>query len=176
MQKFLAITAIGPDRSGLVRDLSRSVTDAGGNIEESRMTTLGSDFAMLMLVSGNWHTINQVRDALDELGTSGDLALTIRDTESQADAQAAVPYLFDVVSLDHEGIVLGLSSFFASRDMQIAEMVTRRYNAPHTGAAMFSVQMTVNVPGDQSIAALRDEFHGFCDESNLDAVVEPVQR
>ena len=72
--------------------------------------------------------------------------------------------------------MFNLSSFFASRNLEIAELNTRRYNAPHTGAAMFAVQMTVNIPGDTHLANLRDEFHEFCEECNLDAIIEPAQR
>ena len=54
MKQFIAISAIGDDRIGLVHDLSRIVADCGGSISESRMTALGSDFAMLLLVTGNW--------------------------------------------------------------------------------------------------------------------------
>jgi glycine cleavage system transcriptional repressor len=176
MQQYLAITAIGPDRAGLVRDLSKAVADAGGNIEESRMSALGADFAMLILVSGNWHTIAQTRDSLETLGNAGELTVTIRKTDRTPAEQQAIPYVFDIIALDQEGIVLGLSGFFSTRGMQIAEMNTRRYNAPHTGSAMFSVQMTVSVPSKQSIATLRDEFHEYCDERNLDAVIEPAQR
>ncbi len=61
MDKLLAVTAIGPDRTGIVRDLSAGITEAGGNIRESRMTTLGSEFAVMMLVEGNWHAINKVK-------------------------------------------------------------------------------------------------------------------
>ena len=55
-------------------------------------------------------------------------------------------------------------------------MSTRQYNAPHTGALMFSLQFTVNVPAKVHVAALRDEFLAFCDEQNLDAIMEPAQR
>jgi glycine cleavage system regulatory protein len=34
----------------------------------------------------------------------------------------------------------------------------------------------VNIPGQMHIGALRDEFMGFCDEQNLDALIEPAQR
>jgi len=84
--------------------------------------------------------------------------------------------LVDAVTLDHEGIVLGLSGFFAARGLEIAELNTRRYNAPHTGAAMFSVQMTVNVPAEVHTGGLREEFMEYCDSENLDAVFEPAQR
>jgi glycine cleavage system transcriptional repressor len=175
MEKFLAITAIGPDRAGLVRDLIQAVTTAGGSIRESRMVTLGSDFAVLMLVAGNWHTVNKVRERFAQLEKEAGLTVTVRDTEPRT-AEAAAPYHIDVVTLDQEGIVLRLSSFFANRNLEIAEVNTRRYNAPHTGAAMFAVQMTVNVPGQMHVATLREEFLDFCDEQNLDAIFEPAQR
>ena len=64
MEKLLAVTAIGADRTGLVRDLSQAISAAGGSILQSRMTTLGQEFAMLVLVAANWHTLQKVEDAL----------------------------------------------------------------------------------------------------------------
>ena len=139
------------------------------------MIALGSEFAVLMLVSGNWHSVGKAKDRLARLQQESDLTVTLRDAEQRA-ADAAAPYLVDVVTLDHEGIVLGLSDFFAKRGLEIAELNTRRYNAPHTGAAMFSVQMTINVPADVHTAGLREEFMEYCDSENLDAVLEPAQR
>jgi glycine cleavage system transcriptional repressor len=175
MDKLMAITAIGPDRAGLVRDLSQAVSGSGGSIRESRMIALGSEFAILMLVAGNWHTVNKIRDRLTQLQRDSGLTVTVRDTEPRA-TEPSAPYNIDVVALDQEGIVLRLSSFFANRSLEIAEMNTRRYNAPHAGAAMFSVQMTVNLPASVHVATLREEFLDFCDEQNLDAIMEPAQR
>ena len=70
----------------------------------------------------------------------------------------------------------GMSGFFAERNLVIADVTTRRYNAPHTGAPMFSIQMTVNVPRTQHLATLREDFHEYCEAENLDAVIEPAQR
>ena len=60
MAQLIVISAIGTDRTGVVQDLTKVVLACGGNIEESRMTTLGSEFAMLLLVSGNWHTLSRL--------------------------------------------------------------------------------------------------------------------
>ena len=40
---------------------------------------------------------------------------------------------------------------------------------------MFSLHMTINVPAHTLIAALRDEFLDFCEQLNLDAIIEPVK-
>jgi glycine cleavage system transcriptional repressor len=86
-----------------------------------------------------------------------------------------MPYAVDVVSLDQQGIVFGLANFFASRDIEIADVATRRYSAAHTGAPMFAVQMAVNVPSSVHISQLREEFLEMSDRLNLDAILEPVK-
>ena len=40
---------------------------------------------------------------------------------------------------------------------------------------MFSLHVTISVPTNTSIAALRGEFMDLCDQLNLDAVMEPVK-
>jgi glycine cleavage system transcriptional repressor len=175
MDKHIAVTAIGPDRAGLIRDVSGIITESAGNIRESRMIALGSEFAIMMLIGGNWHAVGKIREKLEELAQSNELTVTVRDSTPRPQENCA-PYLIDAITLDHEGIVLSLSDFFASRELEISEMNTRRYNAPHTGAPMFSVQMTVNIPANLQFAQVRDEFLDYCDQENLDAVMEPADR
>ena len=158
----------------MVQDITEVILNCGGNIEESRMTTLGTEFAMLMLVSGNWHTLNRLEKGLEKLD-DGDLTFTIRKTAEREVKQDRMPYAVDVVSLDHEGIVFSLANFFSSHDIEIADVATRSYPAAHTGAQMFAIQMAVNVPSSVHIAQLREEFLELSDRLNLDAILEPVK-
>ncbi|MDP6437105.1 MAG: ACT domain-containing protein [Gammaproteobacteria bacterium] len=176
MEQLLAVTAIGADRTGLVHELSQAISSAGGSILQSRMTTLGQEFAMLVLVSANWHAIKKVEEDLEVLGKKSELTITFRQTSEREKDVPAAPYNVDIVALDQEGIIAGLAGFFAAQNIEIADLSTRQYNAPHTGAAMFSVQMVINVPASLHLAALREEFHVYCDEQNLDALIEPIQR
>jgi glycine cleavage system transcriptional repressor len=175
MSQLIVLSAIGTDRTGVVQDITRVILDCGGNIEESRMATLGSEFAMLMLVSGNWHTLGKLERELEKLDEASNLTFSIRKTDVPKSGDDRMPYAVDVVSLDHEGIVFNLASFFASRDIEIGDVATRRYAAAHTGAPMFAVQMAVNIPSTIHIAQLRDEFLELCDRLNLDAILEPVK-
>ena len=45
----MILTAIGSDQPGIVSELSGIIIHHGGNIEESRMSQMGSDFAIIML-------------------------------------------------------------------------------------------------------------------------------
>jgi glycine cleavage system transcriptional repressor len=175
MKQYIAISAIGHDRVGLVHDLSKVIADCGGSISESRMTALGAEFAVLMLVGGNWHTIARVETELKRLAESSGVTLQVRRTEQRQAREDQVPYSVDVVCLDQTGIVAALSGFFAGRGIDISEMNTRSYLAPHTGAPMFGVYMIVNVPSSIHLGAMREEFMDLCDNLNLDAILEPVK-
>ena len=60
MSKNLVISALGNDKPGIVNALSKAILDQGGNISESRMTVLGGEFAMMLLVSGTQECIDNI--------------------------------------------------------------------------------------------------------------------
>jgi glycine cleavage system transcriptional repressor len=175
MKQHIVISAVGGDRVGMVHELSKAIADCGGSISESRMTSLGNEFAMLLLVNGNWHTLAKLEGEFKKLADATGMNIQLRRTEERSARNDMLPYSIDVVCLDQTGIVAGLSGFFAQRGVDIAELSTRSYAAAHTGAPMFSVQMIVNVPSRLHIGVLREEFMDFCDHLNLDAIFEPVK-
>ena len=115
------------------------------------MMTLGAEFAVLMLVSGHWHTPAKLEKTLDNLATSRDLVINLKRTGARPEHKDCVPYAVDVICLDQPGIVFHLSEFFAARNIEICDVGTRRYAAPHTGAPMFAAQMTVSIPASAPI-------------------------
>lgn len=172
---LLVISALGEDRPGIVNEISRVITDTGCNIADSRMTVLGGDFAVIVLVDGRWNELAKLEAALP--GVARRLGLTLgskRTTPARRDGNL-LPYTVEVVSLDHPGIVHQLASFFAGREINIRDMATTGYAAAHTNTPMFSVQMTVDVPAAMHISRLRDDFMDFCDQLNLDAIIEPLK-
>src|SRR5512140_1900183 len=52
MKHWFALSAIGRDRPGIVADLAELIYDCDCNLEDSSMTILGSEFAVLLLLSG----------------------------------------------------------------------------------------------------------------------------
>lgn len=172
---YLVITASGDDRVGLVDRLSARIAESGCNIEESRMAVLGGKFALIMLVSGPWNALSKLESQIGPLGEHMGLTVIHERTHKREHVVAAVPYSVEVVAMDHPGIVRDLSAFFARQGINIEEMQTSTYPAPHTGTPMFSVNMTVGVPAKTHIPTLRGDFLDYCDDLNLDAIFEPVR-
>ncbi len=175
MEQLIVISAIGGDRTGVVHDLTQIILDCGGSIKDSRMTALGEEFAMLLLVSGNWHSVSRMEQDLTRFARDKGLVVQLKRTQSRQPSKELLPYAIEVVCLDQLGIVHNLAGFFAGRSVEIVEVTTRSYPAAHTGTTMFSVQMFINIPSEIHIAVLREEFMEFCDQLNLDAIMEPVK-
>ncbi|MFO7593101.1 MAG: glycine cleavage system protein R [Pseudomonadota bacterium] len=171
--KYLVISALGEDQPGIVRNLTRPVTEVGANILDSRMTILGGEFAILMMVEGSWDSLAKLEAQIPGLQQKLGLTILAKRTGGQREEQATLPYTVNVVALDHPGIVSHLAEFFSNRHINIQDLYTDSYRAAHTGTPMFTANMTVNIPGNISIAALREEFLDFCDSLNLDGVLEP---
>ena len=172
MNKSLVISALGNDKPGIVNELSKTILDQGGNISDSRMTVLGGEFAMMLLVTGNQECIDNIISKLEETGENLNLTLIAKETQAQDSSQKRLPYLVNVVSMDNPGIVHNISDFLSSRNLNIEEIETKTYPAAHTGTTMFSLEMAISVPANSSVRTLRDEFITFCDDLNLDASLE----
>lgn len=175
MSNLLVISALGHDRPGLVNDLSKGILETGCNILDSRMTVLGGEFAVMLLVEGNWNTVAKLESVIPELGKKLDLAILSKRTEKRSVRNNVLPYAVEAVTVDHPGIVNQIAGFFSGRGINIEDLRTDCYPAPHTGTPMFTVNMIVGIPADQHIGSLREQFMHFCDEYNLDAVIEPIK-
>ena len=169
MTTKLVISALGADRPGIVDEISNIIYKHSLNIEDSRMTVLGGEFAMLLLVSGDQSSLDAIQTQVNEIEQALQMRLMIKATSDSAPIQNAIPYAVEVTSLDHPGIVNNISSFFSQRDINIVNLHTESYSAPHTGTPMFALHMTIGITADTNIAKLRDAFMQACEELNLDA-------
>ncbi|MFZ5756614.1 MAG: glycine cleavage system protein R [Pseudomonadota bacterium] len=172
---YLVLSALGNDRPGIVDQLARAASASGCNIEDSRMSVMGGEFAVLMLVSGSEAAIAAMEKACPSVGKELDLALLTRRTRPKPRQAAARPYRIEVSALDQPGLVHELANFFASRHINIESLDTSTYAAPHTGSQMFALAMTVNVTADTPVAGLRETFLDHCDARNLDASFEAAR-
>jgi len=172
---FLVITALGEDRPGLVAELTEAITQQQCSICESRMSLLGGEFAVIMLVEGQWNNIAKLEQTLPTLQESLKLILQTKHTEQRLNKATAIPYSVEVLALDNPGIVHKVTDFFYNRKINIHDLQTDSFNAAHTGTKMFALTMTIEIPTSMHIPGLREDFLEFSDELNLDSIIEPLK-
>ena len=148
----LIISAVGSDRPGIVSELSGTITSHGGNIEKSRMTRLGSDFTIIMLVTVDpkWkESLVVALQAIKELSitTKGTEANTVIAGENCKDT-AGENCQISLSGADNEGIVKVLSKYLEEKSINIIEMDTHISQAPISGSPLFNLNAAVSIPGE----------------------------
>lgn len=175
MDNYLVVTALGKNRPNDLEQLTHAIKENGCSIAESRMTLLGGEFCILMMLSGPWDSIAKIEDQLPKLGNKLSMSVMSQRTTPARIGSNLMPYAIDVVAFDRAGIVHDIVNFIQENKIVIQELHTNTYKAAGTGATMFSLHLTINIPADISISGIRGDFMEFCDQLNLDAIMEPVK-
>ncbi|MGB9692325.1 MAG: glycine cleavage system protein R [Candidatus Sumerlaeaceae bacterium] len=173
--EHVLVTCFGADRPGIVEDLTRWVLDSGGNVEESRMARLGSEFAALVLVSGApclTEKLSATREAF-ERETSLNVVLKPVAAGFVAGAAPSLRYRLEATALDHPGIVNRIAQVLRAHGASIAEAATHIEQAPFTSTPVFRVSMEVDIPASTSVAKLRSDLAQAAEADGIDVLLLP---
>jgi glycine cleavage system transcriptional repressor len=169
---YLVVTAVGPDRAGIVSDLSSLIHGAAANLEDSRMAVLGGEFALLLLVSGEPSLLDRLQRQLKEQEGALGLHLVCKPTSGPRSTSNVLPYSIRVSGFDRPGIVQNVTTILARRSVNVSALESRVTNAPHSGTPLFVLEADLEVPSEVALSELRRELLRKCDEENLDVTLE----
>ena len=172
-RRYVVLTAVGPDRPGLVNQLSSLIREAGASIEDSRMAILGGEFAMILLISGPSGAIDKV-SALD-VPVERDLGLrcVLKETSPAHPPSDYLLYRIEVSGADRPGIVQAIAAILASSGINVATLESHLSYAPFSATPMFMLEATLQVPSKTALSDLRSELAATCEDENLDFHLEP---
>ncbi len=163
-------TAIGADRIGIVEELSAQILALGCNIEESSMSILGDDFAIISLISGSREQIKAVYDNRQALADQLKLSIHLKETTQEKTYSTALPYTITCVTMDHPGIVHLITKGLKDFGVNIQKMNTATYPAAFSGAPLFKMQIVALVPAQQ-VNAVREELLKIAQVKDLDITI-----
>jgi glycine cleavage system transcriptional repressor len=172
MHTNVILTLTGPDRVGLVEDVTGRILDHGGNIETSRMARLGGAFAILSLISLSTAQLAGLEAAFESLIAQG-YKLTLSQAGQAHSKQYAgwLPYQIEVHGADHEGIIHHVAHVLAESGITIESMDTSTASAAMSGSPLFSMRALVlappELPRERWESALQQAGH----DMNVDIVV-----
>ena len=174
-ENHLLINAYTTHPESPLLSVTRRIADSGCNLVDARLSTVGRDVSVTTLATGSWDAVAKLEAMLGRLEREEGLKLVWYRTAAKQVQSNLLPYIVEVIAADKPGILFQLADFFDRQGITIENLQSTRYRAMQTGAEMFSAQVTIGVPSDMHIAALRDDFLEFCDHLNLDAIMDPMK-
>src|SRR4051812_22080239 len=120
MPTNFVLTLTGPDRIGIVEEVTGLLLEFGGNVETSRMARLGGEFAVLMLVSMPAGRLSGLDEGLEVLTARGYKVTTTVAGGTYAEAHPGWhPYRIEVHGADHEGIIHEVAHYLSGYGISI---------------------------------------------------------
>ena len=178
MKRWYILSAIGQDRPGLVAELAQLVFDSDANLEDSRMTILGSDFAVILLASSGAAGVgNRLAQGAKRLERDHGLTILLRGLEGQprgpVPAPGHVAMRVLAAGADKAGIVAGICRVLAEHQVNIADLATRG-RPGEGGSPHYELTMTVEVPERLDLALLGAALEHEADRLRIDVEIEPA--
>lgn len=163
MKHWFALSAIGPDRPGIVADLAELIYECDCNLEDSSMTILGSEFAVLLLLTGEAPEVERrLSTACKRLEWEKRLTVFFRPLDGEpvpySVSQRARPFELQAVGVDKAGIVARVARCLATHRINITHMSTSSRPEPGTGTPIYSMRIRMDVPDSVSVNTLQSEL------------------
>ncbi len=179
MKQWFALSAIGRDRPGIVADLSQLIFECDCNLEDSSMTVLGSEFAVLLLLSGQADDIGErLSAACKRLEWEKQLTVFFRPLDSDPSgsprATESRAYTLQATGLDKAGIVARVSRCLADHQINIRQMGTQSRPEPESGAPFYTMRIDMEVPADVEEVRLREQLDAIGRDLYVDITLERV--
>ena len=173
---LLTITALGSHDSNFIAEILPMVGDCKCSILEIRYSNLAQSNAAYLLVDGNWNQIAKLETALDSLQRRMEIKIICLRPEQKSKNIEHLPYSLETISLNKNNIIESVTLFLLDREITIEDVVGSAYQAAYVQTTVFSSKFIILIPAQLNLLSLREEFLDFCDQLNIDAVLEPIKR
>lgn len=182
MLQTLVLTVIGPDRPGLVGELSSVVRGHGGNWLESRMVKLAGQFAGVVRVAVPTEQAAALGEALRALASEGLMVTPTPDAGTDSDhggttaaggsaggaASESRGLSLEFMGPDRPGIIREITAALAAHGLNIVELTSCVGSAPMTGDAMFTADVALTAPAGVDLAELNTQLDAVAAAMGLD--------
>lgn len=174
MSKTIALSVMGKDRPGIVFAITAALYETGCNIEDSSMTQLRGEFAMILLLTlGKKTTQKQLTIAINRVAKNMRLAVYMKPLttkEAAVGKRTGKPYIIAVYGADRPGIVASVTGFLASKKGNITDVQTQS-SAKNTLYAMF---LEVSLPGNIKATTIQHGLAQIAETLEVSITMNPA--
>ena len=176
MTKRWIVTALGKDRPGIVAGVTKILYQLGCNLEDSAMTRLEGEFAIMLIFSSSRVTEERLRKAFGPLESRLRLAVHLKPltaSETSVPRKRGKTYLISVYGADRPGIVFQVSDALAHAGVNINDVHTHR--SAHGGPSLYPLLLEVEIPAKRSVLALEAQLKRTASRLGVEVSLRPSE-
>ena len=176
MSNLYVVTAFAKERPGIVAAVSKALYDTKCNLEDSSMTILRGNFAILLVVRApDTLTLPRLRQKLRPV--SEDMGLIVHADRCSPEKPAprtegAGRYVVSVYGADRAGIVYKVTRRLSRDKINITDLATRVVGDK---PPLYIMLMEVEVPVKADLARLEKDLLAEAKRLSCDVSLKPVE-
>jgi glycine cleavage system transcriptional repressor len=170
-----ALTAVGADRPGIVAAVTGALVDSGCNLEDSSMTILRGQFAIMLVVAGpEGLDAATLERALSGPAAELDLVVHVRPVSDDVPPPPeGEPWSVAVYGADRPGIVHRFTSLLAGEGVNVVDLTTRVIGEP--SHPVYAMILEVALPPGVDGAELTGRLMALARELGVECSAHPSE-
>lgn len=168
---LVAVSAVGPDRPGIVAGVTRALYEADCNLADVTSTLLSGHFAMLLIVrTPAALSAAQLEELLAPVAAELGLTITVRPVEEGGRAAAEPTHMVSVYGADRPGIVYRVAEVLAAGGANITDLTSRVIGDP--GQPVYALMLEVALPDE---VGLGERLRALAAELGVEVSIHPLE-
>jgi glycine cleavage system transcriptional repressor len=155
--RTLAITVVGNDKPGIVAAVTRTLFEAGCNLEDVTSTILRGHFSMVLMVRGGEDlSAEDLERRLQSAGERFGLVVAVRAVDDVAVPTSPPTHVVSVYGSDRPGIVFRVAQTLADGGANITDLTSRVIGGEE--APVYALMLEVALPADAALNEMLDSL------------------
>ncbi|MBI1870980.1 MAG: ACT domain-containing protein [Chlamydiae bacterium] len=173
-QNSLVITAIGNDRCGIVAGVTQVLFEAGCNLEDSSMTLLEGEFAMILVVEMPPELDLSLLDKhFDKVRKTLGLEVVLKRMILEKSSVSLPSHMISVYGADQPGIVYKVTHLLAEKNVNITDVNTKRVD--EKGASLYMMVLEVELPSGLDQDSLKKDLEVLGKNLSIKITLHPIE-
>lgn len=171
------ISGTGPDQPGIVAAISSILLKYGCNIEDSTMTRLAREFAVILIINvpdeADFSALQRDMEALDKTHQLSIMVKPIPENLALDSHVPENPYMLSVAGQDQAGITYQVSRKLAELAVNITDLNAQIIQGED--GPIYIMMVEVDVPGTVSVETAGRELQTLGRELGVEIQLRPLE-
>jgi glycine cleavage system transcriptional repressor len=175
MTRRYALSAIGRDCPGIVAAVTGPLHKHGANIEDSSMSILEDEFAVILIMTMDEHRVSSLKEAIKGVEESMGLTFNISQIpELTDDLPPAEPsHVITLHGADAGGLVYRTTELLAGNNINITDLQTKRIKGDE--GDIYIMILEVLLPDSTEVTELEEKLNTLATELGVTIKISAVE-